>query len=205
MSAGSRAASDGPDWKALYDEHRTMMYRVAVQKLAQTGRGDTDAMDIVQDVFVSVIKAPPSAVDDWARYLATATRNRVTSYYRQAEHQRSQLALLADDGEPRTVEPPPTEPSSETAARRLEAEEVQHRLLTLIDAMPTERAAVLRARIFEQKDVGTIATELGKSSPNVSKLLKRGLEEITPALREFGVNDDVLQNLRRTRNPGGAP
>ncbi|WP_328442729.1 RNA polymerase sigma factor [Amycolatopsis sp. NBC_00438] len=205
MSAGSRAASDGPDWKALYDEHRTMMYRVAVRELAQTGRGDTDAMDIVQGVFVSMIKASPSAVDDWARYLATATRNRVTSYFRQAEHQRAQLALLADDGEPRTVEPPPAEASSEVAARRLEAEEVQHRLLTLIDAMPTERAAVLRARIFGQKDVGTIATELGKSSPNVSKLLKRGLEEITPALREFGVNDDVLQNLRRTRNPGGAP
>ncbi|MGW5744710.1 RNA polymerase sigma factor [Amycolatopsis sp. NPDC003861] len=203
MPAGSQAASDGPDWKALYNEHRTMMHRVAARELAQTGRGDTDALDIVQEVFVSVIKKPPVDVDDWARYLATATRNRVTSYYRRPDHQRTRLASPAGDGEPRVVEPAPAEASSEAVARRLEAEEVQHRLLTLIDAMPPQRAAVLRARIFDGKDVGAIAAELGTSSPNVSKLLKRGLEEITPELRKFGVEDDVLQNLRRTRKPGG--
>lgn len=205
MSAGSQAAPDGPDWAALYEEHREMMLRVAVSQLRRTGRGDTEAMDLVQDAFVSVMNSPPQSVDDWARYLAKATRNRVTDYYKQAEHAKARLAPPAEDGEPRLLDPAAAESSSEAAARRLEAEDVQHRLLTLIDAMPTQRARVLRARIFEAKDVGTIAAELGTSSPNVSKLFKRGLEEITPVLREFGVDDDVLQNLRRTRNPGGAP
>ena len=64
-----------PDWAALYQQHRDAMYRVAARVLREAGRAD-EAEDAVMAAMESLMKSPPTNVQNWQAVMVTAAKRR---------------------------------------------------------------------------------------------------------------------------------
>nr|BFE63689.1 hypothetical protein GCM10020063_082150 [Dactylosporangium thailandense] len=182
MPTDPPAAQVPPDWAQIYEKHRPVMWKVAVAALHSSGRVKADALDVVNDAFISIMNNPPTAVANWEALLVTATLRRAKDRLGQAELRHTDLAPGKDDGEIDAFEPPPAEDTADVVIRQLQGAAVRARLMEAISVLPARQQEVVRLRIIDSEPIGAIATQLKTSSANVSQLLKNALRTITETL-----------------------
>jgi RNA polymerase sigma factor (sigma-70 family) len=90
-----------PDWAALYQKHRDAMYRVAATVLREVGLVD-QADDAVQAAMLSIMKAPPSGIENWEAVLVKTAQRRALDILNSAavRHAGPELAEKHDFADP---------------------------------------------------------------------------------------------------------
>lgn len=103
---GTQSDRDPRTFERLYDEHRGVVYRIALQMLADPAR----AQDVVQDVFTALWRRPErfdSARGTLGGYLCVMARSRALDAWREgqaAQRAQERLKLMAECDEPETGE-----------------------------------------------------------------------------------------------------
>lgn len=90
-----------PDWAALYQKHRDAMYRVAATVLREVGLVD-QVDDAVQAAMLSLMKAPPSGIENWEAVLVRTAQRRALDIVKSAavRHAGPELAEEHDFADP---------------------------------------------------------------------------------------------------------
>ncbi len=159
FAAGVREAFD-----MLYERYRNRIYRFAIACI----RNESDAEDIVQDVFLSIARAaelyePRSRFRAW---IFSITSNRIRSWI--AKHASRQEVGWPDDSsdgvgkEPRCPSPAP----DVILSRRQE-------LLNLLNRLPHDQKLAFLLRELEGLPIEDIAKSLDTSTVNVRVMLHR--------------------------------
>jgi RNA polymerase sigma factor (sigma-70 family) len=193
--------ADGPDWAQLYKDHRSAMYSTALGLLGSSR--STDAMDSVQNAFVSLMENPPAMVESWEALLVSTTKRRVLDHFDLAETRKAQLAgdSFADDGYHN--EAPPTDDVADQVIRRADATAVQSQLRNILATLRPRQRDVAERRILHSMSVGEIAVELGSSQANVSQLLRKALARIAEVLENLDVHPADIDAVQPTRQRRG--
>jgi len=101
---------------------------------------------------------------------------------------------------------------SEEASADVGLEEVEHRarLFRLVDQLPADQRRVIAMRFAEEKSVGEIAEELGRTEGAVKQLQFRGLQNLRakieggkPQRTRFGSAQSRLRTPKEKTKPGG--
>jgi RNA polymerase sigma factor (sigma-70 family) len=174
-----------PDWAALYQRHRETMLRVAASLLRQADRDTDQAQDVVNQVFVEVMKNPPDLPGNWEAYLVKATANRTKDHMTTAEARRAVPAGTGapDDG-PVLLDRAADDDVEEQALRAVRTEQLRHRVREILAGLPEDQGRVVRLRLFGGMSNVEIAPLLGVKPQRVSQLWKAGWGTIWPALRD---------------------
>ncbi len=169
-------------WGRLVELYGPVVYRWC----RNSGLGEHDAADVVQDVFTSVAKGvgtfrrdKPS--DSFKAWLATITRNRVRDMYRRKQRRPGAIGgseinnLLANVPSPSDAE----------SSQELEAA-VSHRMLDLVRAEFEQRTwdAFWRTTVDEQKP-SDVARDLGISVFAVYQSKSRVLRRLRTRIGEL--------------------
>jgi len=193
--------ADGLEWAQLYNDHRSAMYHVALDLLGASR--STDAMDSVQNAFVSLMQNPPAVVENWEALLVSTTKRRVLDQLDLAESRKAQPAgdSFADDGYHNKAAP--TDDVADEVTRRANATAVQSQLRNILASLSPRQRGVAERRILQSMSVGEIAVELGTSQANVSQLLRKALARIAEVLENLDVHVADIDALQPTRPRGG--
>ena len=174
-----------PDWAALYQRYRGTMLRVAASLLRQASRDTDQAQDIVNQVFVEVMKNPPEPPDSWEAYLVKATAYRTKDHVNTAEARRAVPAGTGAraDG-PVLLDRPAADDVAEQALWAARTEELRHRVREVLAGLPDDQRRVVRLRLFDEMRNVEIAPLLGVSAQRVSQLWKAGWGTVWSVLRD---------------------
>ena len=174
-----------PDWAALYQRHRETMLRVAASLLRQAGRDTDQAQDIVNQVFVEVMKNPPDPPGNWEAYLVKATTYRTKDHMTTAEARRAVPAGTGarDDG-PVLLDRAADYDVEEQALRAVRTEQLRRRVREVLAGLPGDQRRVVWLRLFDAMSNVEIASLLGVTPQRVSQLWKAGWGTVWPALRD---------------------
>jgi RNA polymerase sigma-70 factor (ECF subfamily) len=144
-----------PDWAALYQRHREAMLRTAASRLRQAGRDTDQAQDIVNQVFLEIMKNPPAAPGNWEAYLVKATIYETKDRMSVAEARK---ALPAGTGSEADVadllDRPGDYDVAEQALRVLHSEQLRHRIREVLAGLPDDQRRVVRFRFFDRMSFG---------------------------------------------------
>lgn len=129
---------------------------------------DSDADDVVQDVWVRSLDRPPATSTSLRGWLAQVTYNLVTDRRRHstARKGREALARGRSDAEPSAA-------SSNAVAARLALVDQLGRALA---ALPNHYRQVIYLRYYEDLSPERIARQLGRPLATIKTQLRRGLE-----------------------------
>ena len=177
-----------PNWAALYDAHREVMYRTAWATLSSAGLVD-EALDVVNQAMLSVMeKPPPDMPDNWEAFLVVVTRRRALDLVRSAwvQHHGGELTTDMEHDLDRAQE--------DVADFAVERVDSLRRAATAWDNLSIltsgERHAVWEFIALE-KSRAEVAAALGATPARVSQLTKRALEKLKDDLTaEKGGPDD---------------
>jgi RNA polymerase sigma factor (sigma-70 family) len=178
------------NWGKIYTECRPAMIEAAAQRVHE--RPDLDAADVVQEVFVAVLRDPPGEEHDLAELLVTLT---VRLCMGAVEPLSGRYPFLELDDLDEEIE----EDAAATAVRRVVAAEVRHRILGVMNYMTERQREITRLRLFEGMSVGEIAARVNTSSSNVSQIVIRCLAKLAPILTQCDSFDQ--HDLERVRPP----
>lgn len=172
MTAGSP-----PDWAALYDRYRDVLWRVAATKLRVAGLSD-DAGDVVQDALLSLMASPPARVDNWEALLVRTVQRRAIDHMKSAavKHAGPELDDAVDQASDEDIATEVGEAidRSRSAAKAWDA---LARLDGRLRKVAWEVVALERPR-------AAVALELGVSPARISQMRKQALEQLRAALTE---------------------
>jgi RNA polymerase sigma factor (sigma-70 family) len=190
-----------PDWALLYEQHRAAMFRVAAAGL-RGQRSNAAPLDMVHDAFVSVMRSPPTEVDNWEALLVLTTLRRVKDHHKRADQARTSLTTEGSEQELELMEGSTGEDIVDQVVRQANAVAVRAAFVEILGDLSTQQRDVLVRRIIEGKSVGMIAEELHTSAANVSQLLRKGLAEVVGLLQELDVGRGDIAHIRPTRRGG---
>jgi RNA polymerase sigma-70 factor (ECF subfamily) len=169
LNQPDRSAS--PEIEKVFLEHHELVYRTAYRV---TGNG-TDAEDVLQTVFLRLVRAFPSSVVDggWAAYLRRAAVNTSLDILRRRKR------IVSSATELRIEEPRPG-PYELQAGRELGA-----RLRSALASMNPRAAEVFLLRHVEGYPNKDIARMLGTSAGSIAVTLFRARGHLRKSLRSF--------------------
>ena len=153
------------DFESLFSEHHAHLVRLAG---LLTGSNE-EAQDVVADVFATLLRRPPSALDEPRAYLRRCVVNRATSVGRRTTR-RIRVGV-------RLERPDPSPPSFEGPVA--ERDRVARALLHL----PARQRAVLVLRHFEDLTEAQTAAELGIPIGTVKSAGSRGAAALAELLQ----------------------
>jgi RNA polymerase sigma-70 factor (ECF subfamily) len=161
------AAGEREAVRRLLDEAGPIVYGFV---FARVGGNAGTAEDVVQETFVEAVRSASgfrgeAALTTW---LCTIARRRLARHYegeRRQEVARSSLSLVAADALPVTVEDRDT-------------------LVRALGALPALHRQVLVLKYLDDRSVGEIADELGRSRVQVQSLLQRARDGLRRQLEE---------------------
>jgi RNA polymerase sigma-70 factor (ECF subfamily) len=162
------------DREAFADLYRR--FAAIVHGLALSHAGPAEASDLVQDVFLSALRALPELdqAERFGPWLCAMARNRALDRMRE----RARRPRLLPEAE---------EPSDETrlerSADRAEEAEVA---LAAVRSLPEAYRETLMLRLVEGLDGPTIAARLGMTSGSVRVNLCRGMKRLRERLARGG-------------------
>jgi RNA polymerase sigma-70 factor, ECF subfamily len=152
---------------ALFDAHHTRLYRLA-RRLTSSA---DDALDLVQETFLKVVRAPmavPHGASDEEAWLV-----RILVNIRRDQWRKAAVRKRHDDPHPRADDVA----SSEAAV-------VAHATVwRALDALAPRRRAVVVLHELEELDPKDIAKLLGITTVTVRWHLSRGRRELTRILK----------------------
>ena len=155
----------------LFERHHARLYRYC---LRMTGNRQT-AEDLVQDVFMKILKYKANFRDDsaFAPWMFGIARNACVAHWRRAKFEAVPEADLANA---------PAEPhADDDHAGAQQADLVRRALL----ALPAERREVLVLSRYEFKTYEEIARALGCSAEAVKVRAHRAIKQLRDIYREL--------------------
>jgi RNA polymerase sigma-70 factor (ECF subfamily) len=174
-----------PDWAALYQRHRETMLRVAASLLRQAGRDADQAQDIVNQVFLEVMKNPPDPPGNWEAYLVKATVYRTKDHMSAAEARRAFPAGTGSgEGGPFLLDRAADHDVAEQALRAVRTEQLRHRIREVLAGLPGDQRRVVRLRLFDEMSNVEIASLLGVTPQRISQLWKAGWGTVWSTLHD---------------------
>ncbi len=163
----------GLDAQACFEAYRGLVYRWARAMC----RHDADAADLLQEVFLRLVRSQPLFADERAAlgWLRSTTSRLAIDRWRQRDR-----ATAGGDGIEDAASGAATGPA--IAAQRESADLARQALLELSE----QQRLVLLARCFDDRTFAEIADELGVSAPTVKTHYVRGLRALRDRLRLQG-------------------
>lgn len=196
LSEGSTSSSlirrvkcrDQEAWQRLVDLYGPLVFSWC----RQTGLNETDAADVLQEVFAAVSRGIEDfrhdrAGDTFRGWLWTIARNKIRDHYRKQAGQAA--ATGGTDAQQRLADIPESLSSlSSTSRGRNETAALFHRALSAVRPEFAERTwrAFWRA-VVEEEPTAQIAAELGISANAVRQAKSRVLRRLR---RELGDRDE---------------
>ena len=162
-------APEGPDDEAarLYDSHGASLYRYALMILGSREAAE----DVIQQVFVAVVRGAARRADDPLLYLRTAVRN---ASYSALRHRRvRQSAAPVSDSALLEDVPSPALPVSQ---------EDRLALSGAICQLPPEQREVLHLHVFEGLTFKEIADATGDPANTVASRYRYALGKLRSLL-----------------------
>jgi len=157
------SAGDAGALEALYDAHAAAVYRQALFLLGCPA----DAEDVVQEVFLNLVRRRGLPITDVKAYLLTAARNQACTLLRQRRREEERQPLLAE----RPV-------GSDDPAQAGDRHAVRQALL----ALPAEQRQVVMLRIYEQLTFEEIGRAVKASLNTVASRYRYALKKLRQAL-----------------------
>jgi len=153
---------------AIYDGVSKMAWPSRAQREKSTYQ--RLAGDVLADQADAATGTPKSLAED-ARWMEGVTRKLAVSY----------LAAHGSECTDSTVMDPDTPPPSVELAQR----ELQEKIRELVEKLPSQSAALIRAAYFEGKTLKQAADELGISKSWASRQHAKALEDLARMLRRM--------------------
>ena len=157
------SAGDSGALEALYDAHAVAVYRQALFLLGSPA----DAEDVVQEVFLNLVRRRGGSIVDVRAYLRTAARHQACSLLRQRRRDEA--------GQPHLAE---RLSGSDDPAAAADRHAVQQALL----ALPAEQRQVVVLRIYEQLTFEEIGRAVKASLNTVASRYRYALKKLRQAL-----------------------
>lgn len=159
-------------FKALYDRHWQVYFRLAYRKL---GRRE-DAEEVVQDLFASLWeKRHRSQIGKLEPYLKQAVKFKVIDIIRAGATVRQYLMASQDS----LVD------LDSTTEDSLAALDLSEALMALVEKLPTPTQEVFRLSRLSHKTTAEIAETLGMSTKMVEYHMTKALKALRAGLKEF--------------------
>lgn len=153
---------DASALEEVYDAYSTAVYRQALAILGSTA----DAEDVVQDVFLQLVRRRGYPILELKAYLLTAARHQACSALR-----RRQREAPAEDLEPGW--PGGAGDFGDRAAVR-----------QALEALPAEQREVVRLKVYEQMTFAEIGRAVRASANTVASRYRYALGKLRKALGE---------------------
>ena len=171
---------DAAACQELVDGHHRMVYHLALQLL----RSHEDALDLSQDVFLTVFRSiqrfrGDSALQTWIyRIVVNQARNRQRWWRRRKRSEQVSLdAVIAERGEP----PAPAAATSPEWA--LDQKELGQRLWRALSRLPFEQRSTIILRELHGMRYTEIAFSLGVTTTAVKSRLARARRTLRAELK----------------------
>jgi RNA polymerase sigma-70 factor (ECF subfamily) len=156
-------AGDFAALEEVYDAYSTAIYRQAVSILGSTA----DAEDVLQDVFLQLVRRSGGPIQDLKAYLLTAARHQSCSFLRRRRHDERGCAAEAS----LTV----SEDGPERFADR-------HVLREALQALPSAQREVVVLKVYEQLTFEEIGKAVKASVNTVASRYRYALRKLRKAL-----------------------
>ncbi len=175
------AAGDAQAYQELVDTHQRMVYHLAFQLL----RNHDDALDLSQDVFLTVFRSihrfrGDSALQTWIyRIVVNQARNRQRWWRRRRMADQVSLdAIVAEQGEPAASI------SSTSPERAFDQKELGQRLWRALNRLPFDQRSTIILRELHGMRYAEIAYSLGVTNAAVKSRLARARQTLRTELRQ---------------------
>ncbi len=151
----------------IFDE-----YGASIQNMLRChGLSEQDAEDIYQNIFVALVRHPPSHDKSLSAYLKTVVRNHVRDFYRRALSRRGFVERYASLQKAVVA--------SKESGDGFDRMEQEHQVMELLeDALPPYMAQVLIERYRHGENIDRIASKLGVEKRSVSRYCCTGLQRL---------------------------
>ncbi len=174
------AAGDARAHQELVETHQRMVYHLAFQLL----RNHDDALDLSQDVFLTVFRSihrfrGDSALQTWIyRIVINQARNRQRWWRRRRFADQVSLdAIVAEQGEPAAST------SSTSPERAFDQKELGQRLWRALNRLPFDQRSTIILRELHGMRYAEIAYSLGVTNAAVKSRLARARQTLRTELR----------------------
>lgn len=159
----------GLDAQACFEAYRGLVYRWARAMC----RHDADAADLLQEVFLRLVRSQPLFADERAAlgWLRSTTSRLAIDRWRRRDHLATGSELIERAASPATG-------GAAVATQRENADLARQALLELSE----QQRLVLLARCYDDRTFAQIADELGVSTPTVKTHYVRGLRALRDRL-----------------------
>jgi RNA polymerase sigma-70 factor (ECF subfamily) len=159
----------------LYDRYGRLAYAIAVRLL----HDESEAEDVVQEVFTTIWNDPGKYVErlgSWSSWLAQVVRNRSIDRLRSRQARARATNELAKQAALDRDASTATEPEDAEALERAVRE---------INDLPPEQKEILQLAYFGGLSQSQIAEKLSQPLGTVKTRMRRAMERLRLALREF--------------------
>jgi RNA polymerase sigma factor (sigma-70 family) len=156
--------------RLIYEEHQGDLLTLAANLLRDPG----GAEDVVQDVFIALVRSAPRLTlrRTLRAYLATAVANRVRDHYRSLS--RHQAAPIEDAGRIAAGSDGPVQMAVNTEQMR--------RLRSALEELPYEQREVIMLRVHAEMKFREIAKHLEISVKTALSRYRYGLDKLRSVL-----------------------
>ena len=155
---------------ALYDAHAPALYRF----LISLSGSEADTRDLLQDLFIKLVRQPLSTLVDPQAYLFRAARNGFADLVRRSSRRRGAMTAYENHLEPPSLEPPDSAvsaPSPLVIARALAG-------------LPEEQRAVVHLKIWENLTFARIAEILGIPANTAASRYRYAMDQLRKTLTQ---------------------
>tara|TARA_B100001059_G_C17835553_1_gene587835 strand:- start:4695 stop:5237 length:543 start_codon:yes stop_codon:yes gene_type:complete len=151
-------------WLKLVKQYETQVYNYCLRMLSHPD----DAMDLMQEVFISVYKSLPSFRGDCSfnTWLYQIVHRRSVEYYRRRKHHQSLDALPEEACE-----------RSEIEANQQQSQQ-HNELKSMMNNLPWEQRLVVELKFFQHCTFEEIAEQLGISTNTAKSRLYSALGKL---------------------------
>lgn len=155
-----------PAWQQLVTRYESCVYQYA---LRMTSNAD-DAMDLMQETFISVCRSLPEFRGDSAfkTWLMRIAHFRLIEFYRRRK-------WFADESELDNLDADPQQACPELAFGN---QQVQRQILMLMKQLPFEQKLIVELKVFQQQTFDGISQQLGISNNTVKSRFYSALDKL---------------------------
>ncbi|NVK25685.1 MAG: sigma-70 family RNA polymerase sigma factor [Gammaproteobacteria bacterium] len=163
-------------WRQLVTRYESCVYQYA---LRMTSNAD-DAMDVLQETFISVSRSLPEFRGDSAfkTWLMRIAHFRVVEFYRRRR-------WFADESELETMDAEAEQACPEHAFSQKQA---QQQMIIYMKKLPFEQKLVVELKVFQQQTFDDIARQLGVSTNTIKTRFYSALDKLKTLM---GANYDA--------------
>ena len=154
-----------------FKNHYSVYYRILVMHAMKFVSEMSVAEDIVQEVFMGILKLRRIFNDETElrSYLYTSVRNKALDYQKHRNIELAFLSKVMDTGHRYQI--------NDNGEEQFFTEEIYRRLFEQIDALPPRQREVF-IKLMEGKKMREIAKEMNVSFETVKTQKERGLEKL---------------------------